>query len=622
MKKPILPRIISLTVLYAGVFILLVIVQFTKQSSFTQRVGDFVISGHYGKQAPNDNASTDTEPLVHRPLEGTISISYGGMEFFLTDDDSDGSLCVLHSSGKREWIRPLFMTISGANAEFLLSGGVELNFNNQQNVDGTQELRIYAKLPEGYQGLELPYRPLGSSRIRHNDDGESHIIADGKSYRFNNSKVDSSSRLVFMDAFAPTVSYGQVHGTEILDPSRFILSSARDKRMYDDALIRWRDQAFTEWSQNIGNSRDEETVLAYLSESISHGGYRSAVTGIPPVFLEGNQRTFESSAYLGGLDLGLRSNAVFERENLSRLTRLIEGGSTEVLKDFHVIEFLAVRGQNNLLDILNGIIRSIDSADLDPNLLPGIMEGYMDWQLFRPNTENPFDALMNQACFASSEGIIMNNQDEHIFVFNQGTADLEFNLRLGASLAAYGEYSGQEVWGGIGRSLVLSVLSLVNQYGMAPLTLTLTLAENGDIIPTPAPGDAPDGASLTAARIYRYLRLGDYAARAVGLSLAAGSSPATNGIWTWTAADKVMANFNQENNFLDISVNFPSGETHYMLIRGIRLFTQIQLYNIPFRTDPQFERYDSSGWAYSPSEQTLMVKMKHRLTTEHILIYY
>jgi hypothetical protein len=216
---------------------------------------------------------------------------------------------------------------------------------------------------------------------------------------------------------------------------------------------------------------------------------------------------------------------------------------------------------------------------------------------------------MDQACFAASEGIVMNNQDEQIFVFNQGTADLEFNLRLGAGLAAYGEYSGQETWGGIGRSLVLSVLSLINDTGTAPLTLTLD--ENGEV--------SPSGTnSLSAARIYRRLRLGDYSARAVGLS----TNPVTNGIWTWTAATGVAANFNQEKNFLDISANFPSGETHYMLIRGIRPFTQIQLYNIPFRTDPQFERYDSSGWAYSPSEQTLMVKMKHRLTTEHILRYY
>jgi hypothetical protein len=610
MKKPILPRIIILTALYAGIFILLVAVQFTNQRSFTQKVGDFVVSGHYaGKQVPNGDTSANTGS--RRPLEGTVSISYGGMEFLLTDGDSNNDLCVLKVSGEREWTKPVSITVSEEAARFLLAGGAELSFSTQ-NIGGTSEMRIYATLPKGYRRLELPYRPLGSSRIRHNDDGESHIIAEGKSYRFNNSMVDSSRRLVLMDVNEPAVSYGQVQGIEVLDPSRFILSAVRDKRMYDEALLRWRDQSFTRWGQSIATSRDEETVLSYLSESASHGGYRSALTGISPEFTAGNQRTFESTPYLGRLDLGLRLSVVFERENLSRLIRLIESGSADILKEFHIIEFLAIRSQNNLLDALSGIIRSLDAAELDPNLLPGILEGYMDWQLFRPNTANPFNALMDQACFAASEGIIMNDQEEQIFVFDQGTADLEFNIRVGAGLAAYGEYVGQEVWAGIGRSLVLSVLSLVNESGTAPLTLTLSLAESGDLLPTPAPN------ALSAARIYRQLRLGDYSARAVSL----GSGSATNGIWAWTAAAGSTANFNQEKNLLDISVSFPSGETHYMLIRGIRPFTQLQLYNIPFRTDPQFERYDSSGWSYSPSEQTLMVKMKHRLTTEHILIYY
>jgi hypothetical protein len=77
-----------------------------------------------------------------------------------------------------------------------------------------------------------------------------------------------------------------------------------------------------------------------------------------------------------------------------------------------------------------------------------------------------------------------------------------------------------------------------------------------------------------------------------------------------------------ENNMLDIAATFPVGETHYMVIRGVKPFTKIQLYNMDYRTDPQFERYDSSGWSYSPSEQTLLVKMKHRTNTEHVRIFY
>jgi hypothetical protein len=41
-----------------------------------------------------------------------------------------------------------------------------------------------------------------------------------------------------------------------------------------------------------------------------------------------------------------------------------------------------------------------------------------------------------------------------------------------------------------------------------------------------------------------------------------------------------------------------------------------------FRTDPQFERYDSSGWSYNAQEQTLLLKMRHRATVEHVRIFY
>jgi hypothetical protein len=603
MKKPIFPRIVSLSVLYVGIFIILVMAQFTKQKSFTHRIGDFVISGHYGDQDLAAEVPRDNE----YSLEGPVDILYGGMEFFLTDDDND-SLSVLTPDNEREPTRPVAMTVSSGDTKsvlFLLAGGTELSFSNL-DADGWQELRINVRLPEGYQGLELPYRPLSSSRIRYSDDGETHIIADGKRYRFNNSTVDSTRRVILMDTQNPTVSYGVVPGTKVLDPSRFVLSSGRDRRSYNDALNRWRDQSFSRWSAGIETSRDEETVLAYLSESVYRGSYQSAVSAIPASFLEGNQRSFESAPYLGRLDQGLRSNAVFEQDNFNRLTGLIENGSPEFLENVHAIEFLAVRGYSNLLDSAAGIIGSIARAEPDPDLLPGILEGYMDWQYYRPNEKNPFGDLMDQVCFTVSEEIVTDNQGERIFVFNQGTANMEFNLRLGLALGAYGEYTGQDVWGGIGRSLVLSVLSLQDGAGRVPLTLTLS----------PNGGFAAANASLNSARIYRQLRLGEYSARAISLAAA------VNGAWTWTAASGVTAKFNPENNFLDISVSFPSGETHYMLIRGIRPFTQIQLYNIPFRTDPQFERYDSSGWAYSPSEQTLMVKMKHRLATEHILIYY
>jgi hypothetical protein len=601
MKRPVFLRIISLIVVYAGVFIILVILQFANHRNFTLKVGDFVVSGNYGREVGAEAPQGD-----ERLLEGDVTILYGGMEFFLTGDGGDNSLGLLARSGDRERSLPLSMTISESSALFRLSGGAEISFNNEHNGQA-EELRITVDLPEDRQGLELPYRLLRSSRIRRDAEGASHVISGGKSYRFNASTVDYTRRLVIIDAGEPVASYGTVPAFEVPDPSQFVLSEARDRRQYDEALNRWRDQSFAVWSVSIGGSPEEETALAYLAESASRNAYQSAVAAVSPDFLTGSRRSFMSSAYLGRLDQGLRSNLVYERENFSRLSRLITERSTDFLKDVHAIEFLAVRGYDNLIDNGVALINSINSADPDPDLIPGVLEGYMDWLFYRPNTENPFERLANQVCFSLSEQIVAIQQGKRILMFTGRQADMEFNSRLGAALTAYGEHTGQEVWAGIGRSLVLSVLAFVDGTGEAPLALTL--AAGGEI-------GATSGATISSARIYRLLRLGDYAARAVSLPITA------NGVWTWTAASAVDAAFNRETNMLDISVSFPRGQTHFMLIRGIRPFTQVRLYDIPYRTDPRFESYDSSGWAYSPSEQTLMVKMKHQIPTEHIQIFY
>jgi hypothetical protein len=71
-----------------------------------------------------------------------------------------------------------------------------------------------------------------------------------------------------------------------------------------------------------------------------------------------------------------------------------------------------------------------------------------------------------------------------------------------------------------------------------------------------------------------------------------------------------------------VAATFPTGLTHYMIFMNVPVFTKIQLYDQDYRTDPNFERYDSSGWAYSASTQTLLVKMKHKNDVEHIRIYF
>jgi hypothetical protein len=309
-----------------------------------------------------------------------------------------------------------------------------------------------------------------------------------------------------------------------------------------------------------------------------------------------------SAAYLGRLDIGFRTLAAYEGEQFALLSRLTKERSPEFLKMPHVFEYAGIRGYGNVINDGAETVRSIDPSTLSADLIPSILEGLINWKLFRPHGENPFERLIDEALSAVSEGIRRTPDGEGVFFFFNSQADTEYNLRLGIALDLYGEQADRPGWAVLGRSVVLSVLALDD----SAVPARLSLSGGGEITATP-------GEPLSAARICRLLFPNSYP-RAVGIG--AG----VNGIWSWTAATALEVS--QENNVLDISVSFPAGETHYMMIRGLKPFTKIQLYNIDYRTDPQFERYDSSGLSYSQEDQTLLLKMKHRDTVEHIRIFY
>jgi hypothetical protein len=603
MRKPVFPRIVGLFVLYGLLFIFLVLIQFTSRSGFTYRVGNFVVSGHY-----RDLSGSGALKPGEYALSGDLSVYFGGMEFRLAGDNGETPLKLIfdeeEDSGAPppEAVYPEYMVLSGESALFRLSGGAELVFVTRYS-GGAPELRVSGSLGAG-KTLELPFRPLRSSRIQDTGEGQFIVQAGGERYSFGHSPVNREKRLLTLDA-GGSISYRAIPERRLFDPADFVIPAARNEGSYGEILSRWQDRSFSLWNRTVSAGADEDTIIAYMGDAVRRGAYKAAVSAAPPSFLNGNLRTFESSVYLGQLDTALRSLVVFEREKAGLLSRQLNERSADFFQEPHVFAFLWTRGYTPLIEAGVEMVRSIDPASLPLKMGPGILEGWQDWMQFRPGEENPFNRLVDQACFVIAGNIRMNAAGDQVFAVEDNEAGIEFNLRLGMALIEYGGSTDNEDWAALGRSLVLSVLSLPDESGSAPARVAFDRREETGGLGT---------ARISSARIYRMLRAGGYYPRAAGIG-----DPG-NGMWAWTAAASVSAV--QNGPVLNISVSFPVGETHYMLIRGIRPFTKIQLYNIDYRTDPQFERYDSSGWIYSAPEQILLLKMKHRTPVEHIMIYY
>jgi hypothetical protein len=613
MRKPVFPRVIGLLALYGAVFVALVIIQFTKQGNFTQRIGSVVVTGQYRIL---ENGQTPAN-LNEHPIDGGASVFFGGLEFRMKSGDGKNDFVLIDPAGERHSAVPEFMIISEDTAGFRFPGGTELVFTTQY-AGGKPELRISGNFAEGAAGMDLPYRLLRSARVRESGDGQFAVVTEGTSYVFSRSAGGKEREFLSLKAGGPSVFYRAVPDKKAFTAEDFVLPQAFTRLAYTESLTRWRDQNFSLWNRIISGQNDEDLVVAYGGDAVRRGNYKAAVAAVSPAFLGGNRRTFESSVYLGGMGQALRSFTAAEREKISRLSRQINEKSPDFLRESHVFEFLAVRGYVNFIDDGTTLIHSIDPAGLTLDLAPGILEGYLDLKQYRPHGDNPFERLIDQVCYVISEDVQRFKeirgqansggapvQGDWVLVFPGGAADMEFNLRLGRALWMWAEASDRGDWAGLGRSLVLSVLSLADGAGTIPGKLHLSA--EGEITEDPGP-------RIISARLYRLLAPGEYYPRAAVI----GSG--VNGIWAWTAASAVAAT--QENNILDISVSFPAGETHYMMIRGIRPFSKIQIYNMDYHTDPQFERYDSSGWVYSSQDQILILKMKHRSPVEHIKIFY
>jgi hypothetical protein len=296
-----------------------------------------------------------------------------------------------------------------------------------------------------------------------------------------------------------------------------------------------------------------------------------------------------------------RTVVTFEREKVNLISRLLAEKDGGLFIENHLIEFLAIRENNQLIDNILSFAEEMDPSAVTLEISPGILENCLDMGKWRPNSANPFASFEDNIYQLVAEGL--RRLEDQVFVFSDNQADLAFNLRLGKAMYEWGEKIGNDVWVGLGRSLALSVISLSDDSGSIPAFLT-----------TGGAGEfTPSWERISSAKLYRLFNNSEY--------LPHWTTTGASGIWAWTAAPSV--NITQNNQQMDISIRFPVGETHYVMLRNVRPFPLLQIYDTNWRRAVDFESYyNSSGWYYFEQERTLILKMSQRSNVEMVRIYF
>jgi len=603
MRKRVFPRIVLFMLFNCAVFVLLVTMQFTRGGNFSHRSGDILINGRYSSET---SASSEL-----RPLDGGANVSFGGLEFKLASkikNVADIYLSLINAAGERQPVSPEYVTFMENGAVFILPGGSEISFtdsNSGEKHDNTHEFKINGKLADDVFGIEIPFRTQRSSVIRDNENNTLTIVYNGSRYQFNRPLHSLESGKLVLSDMASTVSYRTVPDKKEFNPAEFIIPQAQTAQAFSDTVSRWVSRNFALWGQ-MGTETDEDTVVAWCGEAVRQRTYRSAVSVIPVSFSSNPQRSWESAVYqfdrkIGVWEVVARSMYSFERDKLNRISRLLAERRISLFSENHLIEYLAIRGHNQLIDYVLSIAHEIDPAAVTLEIGPGILENCLDTDLWQPHAANPFEPLAEQICRLAANDI--HRAGDRVFVFSAGRVDTMFNVRLGNAIYKWGEKSGNSGWAGLGRSLVLSVLSLSDDSGSLPASLTI---DNSDEI-------ISSGTRISTAKVYRLLGDSEYLPHATATGV--------NGVWAWTASSSV--NIVQDDRQMDIAIQFPLGDTHYLVLNNIKPFPLLQIYDTNWRRAFDFESYyNSSGWYYFEREQMLILKINHRSTVEHVKIYF
>ena len=572
MRKTLVSRIIILAVVYCVVFLFIVLLQFSDSGNFSISTGGMTIKGRYQaafKQAHKDDGSLGSGL---QPVIGGVRIFYSGLEFFLREDRHNG-MRLTDDDGKTVSVSPEYMYNADNISIFILPGGTVLTFRSRDSSEDF-ELQISGELADNISEITIPIEPRRSSLIR--DAGQLSVLYGSSRLVFNTNGQELDKGSISITRNNAFISYHTRRDARIFNPADFII--ARESN-YDGILRSWQDSSFSQWNQNTSALLNEDDVIAYLAGTIIRGNYASAVSNIPAGFLNSARQSYRSSVYIGGMANAYRSFTASENEKLSLIARLISERSPDFLKEEHILDWLFTRNNTALANDVINFINNMTDETLTLDYCSGLFEIFSDMRQWRPETGNIIERLTRQMLLLISENLDRSIDEDLIFVLGMEGGNIEFSLRLGIALYTWAEAVQNSEWAAIGRSLVLSAISRT---------------------------------AVNTGRLHNILKPSGYYPRAAWLT--------GDGHWAWTVSQSVRASFIDGD--LNISVSFPANMTHHMIVRGIQPFYSIQIHGQAWRSDPQFERYDSSGWIYYQEEQILVLKLRHRTAIEDIRISY
>lgn len=516
---------------------------------------------------------------------------------------------------------PLELRTHGEGIDIGFEAGLRLELRDAG--DGSLSLAVAGGGAGQALSLAVPVRVPGGLRSA----GSEPIVTwrrAGRWYYLSlppGSAIDQATgRLVLsLGAGSREVRFGPVGGQEL--SARWLADQAA---LVDEAALRagvdaFVDAAWDGWTRTRLSAdralwRDadgryayrEDLASALLAESLARGEYparRALVAGALDRALRtapGSVTSAAASAFVGSLREHARRARAAEAPRIERIRTLLAARDPALFLEPGLVPFVLDHGPFNLVPEVVTLAGTLRAGSLEPAVALGVLEAYLDYDEFAA-AGGTMAAKAREVARTRLIPSIVKVEKGLFLETSAGTAETAVSIRCGAVLVRAADALGDAPLAAIGRTLVASAVALAQADGFLPRALEL-----------PEGGSGP--ADLAPESVYGFVATGRRLPREIPLHLVAGP-----GTWLWTAADLVAAEGGPAE--LSLTLGFPAGQPHYLMLDGVRSVAKIELHGTTWRPAAEYAQY-SDGWAYDTAEQQLFVKLTGRADTEQIVITY
>jgi hypothetical protein len=566
----------GLIVLYAVIIVGIFILQFRSNSVISHNIGSLQMSV--------DQRQDSTGAIK---LKNRMQVSFKGIAFIA--DDIHPALLISKGSDSPEHLTLVSWEQTSPLAyRFQFTKNAAIVFSVSDTTDSAK-LSITVDLPPDAESLTVLYKPITGYSVTDQTGTHASVSSKNNEYIMTAPKLqDNTISLLAKDPQASYIRHITTTAFSFADSTAGLPLAA--KTAYDATITKFRNTLISAAQSALQEpgQLSENIIVAYVAEMAAQHRYNEALDSIPESFKKSTKRTYVSSPYFDSLTT---MNASLERQ-IENTSSMINNAVDQKTLDIYAAD--------NLADFL--LRNSTAEKVLTLLSLPGKMQpftptltqatGILSVYTQLKKADSPLAAKLEpvlNTCLSTIGSSCRRTNDKIELIDKDAPAALLQCADTASALIGYGIVAANTAYTGAGYLILNSAVADFTGQDIQTLA---------NLYPVLIPDNS-------------------YYPHAVVLSNENGRP-----VWAWTVAHSINYKKNGDGTEAEIEIEFPQGDTHYLIINGISSFKGIDIYNMPFRTDPRFETYNSSGYVYNADKKLLLLKSRQKSAVEVIKLHY